>query len=48
MFIRKITHRFMHDVKVEMYNWEKFLEDYRVCMNHDYHALWLNMEYSRN
>ena len=26
----------MHGAEVEMYNCEKFLEDWRVCMNHGY------------
>ena len=38
----------MHDVAVEMRNSEMLLEDQRICMNHGYHALWRNMEYSRN
>ena len=38
----------MHGVEVEMYNCEQLLKDQRVCINHGYHALWWNMEYSRN
>jgi len=40
MFVCKIAHRFMHSVGVEMLTCEKFLKDYRVYMNLDYHASW--------
>ena len=48
MFRCKNTLRFMHAIEIEMHNCEKLLEDQKVWINHDYHALWGNMEYYRN
>ena len=42
MFMCRITHRFMHDIEVEMHNYEKLLENYRVCMNHG--EIWNTLE----
>ena len=38
----------MHGVEVEMHKSEKFLENQRLCMNHNRHASWKNMKYFRN